>query len=178
MDREMLFLNDHLYLATVDHLPVRPVIKENVVLVCIGKGIHLNYYKEHCTLIIIDEQVDFFRLYQDIQSIFNRYDEWNDQLFNLFKGEADMQKILDASLPIFGRLLGVMDADFNYLCISHGAEGTYSGLWNDATHNVPQEAFGQFLGDGNFYTHIRQPLHLDFPGCSTLCVNLFDGPAV
>lgn len=174
MDRETLFLSDHLYLATADHLPARPVIQENVVLVCIGKGIHLNYYKERCMLIIINEQADFFCLYQDIQYIFNRYDEWNDQLFSLFKKDADMQKILDASLSIFGRLLGVIDADFNYLCISHGTEGTYSGLWNDAVHNVPHEAFGQFLGNGNFYTHIRQPLHLEYPGCNTLCVNLFD----
>lgn len=174
MDREALFLRDHLYLATVEHLPARPVIQENVVLVCVGRGIQLNYYKERCTLIVIEEKVNFFRLYQDIQTIFNRYDEWNDQLFHLFKGDADIQKILEASLPVFGRLLSVMDADFRYLGIAHGAAGTYSPIWNGAGRSVPAESFGEFLGDGNFYTHIHQPLHLDFQGCHTLCVNLFD----
>lgn len=174
MDREALLLSNHLYLATVDHLPVRPVIEENAVLVCVGKGIHLNYYKEHCTLIIINEKANFFRLYQDIQGIFNRYDEWYDSLFDLFKKDADIQKILDASLPVFGRLISVMDADFHYLGISHGEKGTYSDIWNDAGYSVPAEQFGNFLSEGNFYTHIHEPVHLDFLGYNTLCVNLFD----
>lgn len=175
MDRETHFSKNHLYLATVEHLPPRPVIEENVVLICVGKGIHLGYYKERCTLIIVDVPADFFRLYLDIQHIFNVYDEWNDRLFEYFKKDADIQKILDASLPLFGRLLSVIDADFNYLCIAHEEEENYSKIWkNGVFRNVPQESFGVFLDNGSFYTHLKEPLHLNISGCSTLCINLFD----
>ena len=48
MDGSDAFLADHLYLATVEHLPLRPKIGKNSVLVCIGDAAKLSYYKERC----------------------------------------------------------------------------------------------------------------------------------
>ena len=35
---------DHVYLATVEHLPHRPTIEKGVLLVCIGESSRLGYY--------------------------------------------------------------------------------------------------------------------------------------
>ncbi|MBQ1378909.1 MAG: hypothetical protein IIY76_02730 [Erysipelotrichaceae bacterium] len=42
MEEDDSFLSDHLYLATVEHLPKRPHIQKNSVLVCIGENLNLN----------------------------------------------------------------------------------------------------------------------------------------
>ena len=51
MEDERCFQSGHLYLATVEHLPHRPDIRSGAVLVCIGEGIHLRYYRERLCLI-------------------------------------------------------------------------------------------------------------------------------
>ena len=53
MDNEVEFEADRLVLATADHLPKRPRIRDNSVLVCIGDSLVLNYYRERMCLIII-----------------------------------------------------------------------------------------------------------------------------
>lgn len=57
MEDENIFLSDHLYLATVEHLPRRPRIQEKAVVVCIGENLQLNYYKDRMTVIVIKKQV-------------------------------------------------------------------------------------------------------------------------
>ena len=53
INNTLRFLANHVYLASVDHLPLRPVIEKNVILVCIGDGNRLAYYKEHATVLQI-----------------------------------------------------------------------------------------------------------------------------
>ena len=50
---------DHVYLATVEHLPHRPSIEKGVLLICIGENVRLGYYKERASIIIIRKKVDF-----------------------------------------------------------------------------------------------------------------------
>ena len=70
MEEDDSFLSDHLYLATVEHLPKRSHIQKNSVLVCIGENLNLNYYRERMCLIIVKDRVDFFKLFINISKQF------------------------------------------------------------------------------------------------------------
>ena len=61
MNNSNHFYANTVYLASVDHLPSRPSIEKNVVLICIGESNHLFYYKESATVITIQKKVTFFR---------------------------------------------------------------------------------------------------------------------
>ena len=76
LDNEVEFLSNHLYLATVDHLPLHPRLGRNVVIVVIGEGAKLAHYREKCCLIIIREKADFFTGNQYICRLFDQYYEW------------------------------------------------------------------------------------------------------
>lgn len=174
MDGEVNFLSDHLYLATADHLPQRPNIQKNVVLVCIGESIRLPYYQEHCTVIAIKGNRDFFSVYQSIQEIYNRYDRWNDELFELFKQDADIQKIVDASYAIFQRPIFVLDSNFHYIAVSNLGNEDVSSRWDSSNETISQSSMKQFLELGELSTDIHEPIFLDLKVSKSLCINLFD----
>lgn len=173
-DEEKAFEDDHLYIANAEHLPAKPALGDNVVVICVGKGTHLTYYKKHCTVIHITKNVNFIEVAQFVHSIYDRYDEWNDKLLELIRKEEDPQELLNVSLPIFGRLLSVMDRDFNYLFTASDPEGNYSTAWDTNLSAVPQDMFGKYLDTQTFHTENHEPFHIDFGDISTLCVNLFD----
>ena len=61
LDGETVFLKNHLYLASIEHLPSRPRIQKGAMMVCIGDGFTLNYYKERMSLIVIEKKQDFLK---------------------------------------------------------------------------------------------------------------------
>ena len=65
LDNEREFLSDHLYLATVDHLPLHPRLQENVVIIVIGESAKLSYYREKSCLMVIREKADLLMLSKD-----------------------------------------------------------------------------------------------------------------
>ncbi|MBQ6036418.1 MAG: hypothetical protein IJL43_03815, partial [Lachnospiraceae bacterium] len=60
LDNEVEFLSNHLYLATVDHLPLHPKLQSNIVIVVIGEGAKLSHYRDKCCLIQIREKSGLF----------------------------------------------------------------------------------------------------------------------
>ena len=84
IDNTLRFLSNHVYLATAEHLPHRPSIEKNVVLVCIGEHSRLSYYKEHATVLLIRKKVDFFQVYKTLQEIYGRFHLWESRLLSLF----------------------------------------------------------------------------------------------
>ena len=115
LDNEVEFLSDHLYLATVDHLPLHPRLQKNVVIVVIGEGAKLSHYREKCCLIVIKEKADFFGVNKYICQVFDRYYAWEKKLFDIFLDSADLQEIVECSVPLFERPIHVLDASFHYL---------------------------------------------------------------
>ena len=101
LDNEVAFYADHLYLATVDHLPVHPQLQKNAVIVVIGEGAKLFHYREQCCLIVIEKDADFFEVNRCICQLFDRYYAWEQKLFDIFLDTADLQQIVACSEPLF-----------------------------------------------------------------------------
>ena len=160
LDNEVTFYADHLYLATIDHLPVRPQIQKNAVIVVIGEGAKLFHYRNQCCLIVIQGDADFFEVNRSLCRIFDRYCEWEKQLFDIFLDTADLQKIVDCSEPLFGCSIFVLDAAFRYI--------------TKAENRLEPEQIGAYLTEFDLRTEKKGAFLLKFEDREYLCVNLFD----
>lgn len=165
LDNEVEFLSNHLYLATVDHLPLHPRLQNNVVIVVIGEGAKLSHYREKCCLMVIREKADFFGVNQYLCQIFDRYYAWEKKLFDIFLDSADLQEIVNCSVPIFGRPIHVLDASFYYLTQMKG--------YPEEIRLEPQE-ISKYLESFEMITDKHGAVLLDMGGAQYLCVNLFN----
>ncbi len=169
MEEDNAFLSDHLYLATADHLPRRPVIQDHAVLVCIGEHINLKNYRNRLCLIIIKNKADFFRVYQYLQKIFDYYEAWEKQLYNDLFNDAGIARMLEDSAHIFNRPVTLLDKSFRLVAGNEGPQKTFS----DKNSLTPQ-AIDTFLSSYDLMTEKKGALKIDFADHKVLCVNLFN----
>lgn len=174
MDSQTVFEPDQLYLASSDHLPAHPVIRKNTVLVCLGDSLQLHRFFGKCTILQLRGNPDFFSVYLAIQGIFDLYDSWNDDLFELFKLDADVLKIVTRSAGTFGLPLILIDGNFNVLASSGFGNGG-DGRWKDDNERLSQYSLRNYLSVNEIHTDRHEPLFLKSVDTSSLCVNLFDG---
>lgn len=174
---DFLFLANNLYIASANQLPTYPKLQKDVVLVCVGDSFHLSHYYTNCTVILIRERCDIFSVYMKIQEIFNYYDAWNDRLFELHRENADIQKLLEVSAPIFNSPLVVVDQDFHFLAATASAEAELGGKWKDERKNLSQYAIERFLSENEMKMEVKEPIFLKILDTNALCVNLFDRSA-
>ena len=177
MDGEDSFLKNRLYLATAEHLPRRPEIQRGAVLVCIGDAVHLRYYEERLCLITIRSKADFFRVYQMIQSIYDRYDEWERELYRDLMEGADVKKIIAECAGIFEKPVFLLDSSFRYLA-SAGAENAMPSAVPTDAGFLNSESLSTFMSSSRMMTEKHGQIRIDLEGSRTLCVNLFDRDGV
>ncbi|MGI6056149.1 MAG: PucR family transcriptional regulator [Bilifractor sp.] len=165
LDNELTFLTNHLYLATIDHLPLHPKLQKNVVIVVIGDGARLSHYQEKCCLLIIREKADFFSVNQYLCHLFDHYYDWEKQLFDIFLQSADPQEIVDCSVSFFHRPIHVIDASFHFLTQLQGAPDEI---------RVEPEQMSEYLASFEMITDKHGAVLLEISNARYLCVNLFN----
>lgn len=177
MNNANRFYADHVYLATVEHLPPRPVIEKNVTVICIGESPRLSYYKEHATVILIKKKSDFFEVYSFVKDIFKLYQDWESRLLELFMKTPTIQDVLNCTYPVFERSIFILNADFQYVA------AVYSDI---KLHSKPLSRFPKSLDIDTFLAYLREKdlsmdkhgaFFVDFESDSFLCVNLFNSSA-
>ncbi len=172
MEDETVFQSDHLYLATVEHLPQRPRILQNAVLVCIGESFTLNYYRERLTLIVIKDHQDFFRVFHSLQDIFEMYNEWEKAIYSEVFNDRDIQAVLDKSWPVFKKPIYVIDKSFRIIA----SADSQTGLRWDTTDSgtISSESLSVFMSQSDLMMGRKETMKLNIGGIKTLCVNLFN----
>lgn len=171
MDDEQDFLEDHLYLATVEHLPSRPRIQRNAVLVCIGDGRQLNYYRERMSLILIKSRADFFKVFRVMQETFSKYARWEQSLYDDLLDVLDIGKMISDSEAVFDCPLYVLDKSFRFIAFSRGADDSDWMLEGRETLNP--ESLSKFLNAESMMTERKQAFTLRILEKPVMCVNLF-----
>ena len=171
MESEFVFQSGHLYLATVEHLPQRPRIQEDCVLVCIGENFTLNHYRDNLCLITIKSRSDFFKVYQLLQSIYDKYDSWENTLLNDLISSPDAEKLLSDSSEIFGRPLYLLDKSFKV--VTSTAAFQESAWASTGTGTLNAESLSKFLSASDLRTNEKSALKVNIYGNRSLCVNLF-----
>lgn len=174
IDNTLQFYADHVYLATVEHLPQRPRIEKNVVLVCIGESARLSYYKEHATVLLIKKKVDFFEVYKSIQGIYELFHNWESQLLELFMKSPSIQDVLNCTYSVLERPIFILDTSFQFVAATSMNEATKDGRWSQNRGSLDPEAFLEFLREKDLSLDRKGAFLLEFEAGNVLCVNLFN----
>lgn len=174
LDREQNFEEGRVYVCSADHLPQRPILRKNVCLVCLGQHWNLAGFYDRCSVILIEEDTDIFRVFNRVQHIFDCFDTWEERLEDLLRHSASLPDMLEASRGIFGNPMMLLGSDFRYLAVTDEVFlQTSLGLRLD-TESLDAEKLATFLSLHDLSTHVKEPLLLELQGGRTLSVNLFD----
>lgn len=175
IDHTLRFHADHVYLATVEHLPQRPIIEKNVVLVCIGEHSRLSYYKEHSTVILLRKKVDFFEVYKSLQDIYARFYKWESKLLELLMNSPTIQDLLQCSYHVFECPLYVLNSDFQYIASVLPPDTKYKNIhWATSKEILDSQDFLTFLKQQELRMDTHGSFSMEFEDINVLCVNLFD----
>ena len=174
MDDDTRFLAGHLYLATAEHLPSRPYLEKGAVLICIGEPVRMKYYTDRITLILIRARKDFFTVYHSVQKIYDYYEQWNEELFQVFQQDADIQRITELSASYMGHSVWVLDSSFHIVSVGYKNNSGHIRSLGDAGDSLAPSDLAEFLNYGEMSTDIHDPLLLNIGGNQSLAVNLFD----
>jgi hypothetical protein len=172
MEGDEDFEENGLYLATAEHLPKRPRIRRNAVLVCIGDSLVLSYYRERLTLLQIRERADFFKVFNALQDIFGKYERWENRLMQDVLEAADISRLISDSADIIPFPFYVIDSAFRFLGSSTSA---LESEWVQAgSGSLNPESFSKYLSASELQTERRNAFVLKLFDKPVLCVNLFD----
>jgi hypothetical protein len=115
------FRANRLYMAYANQLPSLPVFEENAVLVCIGSNLPMSYKTtDGCCILVKNpvNQISIFDVFNKIQSVYDRFDAWEEKLNHVVIHTGDIQEAIDASDEIFENPVFVLDYDYQYLGFS------------------------------------------------------------
>ena len=172
MEEDDSFLSDHLYLATVEHLPKRSHIQKNSVLVCIGENLNLNYYRERMCLIIVKDRVDFFKLFMKMQDVFDKYNQWEKKIYQDLISNYDLNSLLEDSYPVFEKPIYVLDSSFRIIA---SKTETQDASWDiTAGGSLNPESISKYLSVSDLMTEKKNAIKIDLLDKKVLCVNLFN----
>lgn len=180
LERPILFTDDlrelsdnHLYVAIAERLPNRMSVGSNVVIVCIGDAPQLTFYQMRCCVLSIKTNAELFRIHNLIQSIYNRYDEWQERLMAILDRNASIDEMLQASASIFENPMFVIDSNFHFL--AHTRDAASETRLNDfESGNLGLDKLGQFLELHEPSMHVKEPLLFRLLDTETLNMNLFE----
>jgi len=171
IDNTNRFCENHVYLATVEHLPHRPYMEKNVTVICIGESRVLDFYKEHAAVLVIRRKVDFYEVYQTLRQIYDTFSRWESGALELFLAVPSIDEVLRCAYPAFERPMIVLDSAFQFTASC----GTWDALAaeRDTRGALDPEQFLAFLREKDVSMDIHGPILLEMTAGSYLCVNLF-----
>ena len=174
IDNTAVFQSNHVYVCSADHLPEDPSVEDNVLLVCLGKNTPPAFFYSGCSIISVPPEEDIFHVFNLVQTVFNKYETWEETVNGIIRTNASLQEMLDASRSVFDNPLLLIGSDFNYLAYT---DKDY--LQNDlgidfSGSNFDPELLAEFLTMHEIATNIKEPILLGLKGRSTLSINIFE----
>lgn len=137
-----VFKKNHVYITRTDQLPPSPELEGPALLICLGGSPSNWYFNSEFSLIIVQTTTDILTLFNTVQAIYRKYNEWADALDQILETTADIQEMIDISLPIFNNFLAVIDDQMNYLAYTKDMpDDTYNSFLPDYRGKVPIKLF-------------------------------------
>lgn len=167
------------YVVRAEKLPQRLPANPGAALVCIGNSPYLPYYREHCGVIRIREELDCYSVFNILTEIYDKFDSWDEGLNEILNSAGSLQEMIDYSSSIFENPLFVLDNSFHYLA-HWGYLESDMACWEPPLGAAGEQKdlslmnFGKFLELHELSTQTRAPMLLKLLDSTTLNVNLFE----
>ncbi len=171
-----LFQTNHLYIAEEDQLPVTPNMENGAVIIVIGKERRFNSYQNYGCLIFLDRSCSLCEVFNTVQSIYNRFDRWEEKLNAVYEQNGTVQDLLDSSSSIFQNILFVLNDRLDCIALSGAQTSPFSpDLLAKENEVLSLDAIRTFLQNHDLSMSERQPMLLNLLDTTTLNANLFEG---
>lgn len=124
------FTPDHLYIGPTALIPPRDQIPDGTSFLCCGSAPFAMEEAPRFNLIVVEEEVPMYALFNSLQRIVTKYNHWQRSLENALQTNAPLQEFVDCSTEIIGWPLAVIDVAQSTLAISDFEESD-DPIWND-----------------------------------------------
>ena len=162
------------YILRSDELPEIPPVQTDVLILCAGTRLPAHWIKCRCSLFLITDGTELFRIFNLVQEIFISYSRWEESLMSILEDDADIRKLLLCSVHIFENPITVTNKNMEILgaaALSAGPEPKWELI---RQNNIPLEAAKRLQDLQRSYLDVREPfLHQDKGFELVYSVNIF-----
>ena len=175
LNREISFLNGHCYLAMADQLPTRPDMEDGCVLLIFG-GNPPSYYRaaeRFCVLILETDAI--LEVFNELQHLYDAYDEWENKLLSILEQNGSIQDMLDISFPILHNPMIVTDFGYHFIAYSSQIREMEELAYYrpDENGGYSAERLAKALNGDDNTREKKEPFMGTAAGVTYFCQNLF-----
>lgn len=124
----------YVYIIRPEEMALLPKAIQGMAFVVAGKS-DLTLFPNECRGLFIEQVPDLIQLLIEIQNIFEKYRNWNLELYTALEDSDPLDAMLCVSKPIFHNPIFVHDVAFNILSCSHRAPGMLE--WEEDAAGTP-----------------------------------------
>lgn len=194
-DPEQPLYPSRLYLAAAADLPALIIADEPCSIICIGTPPDA-YLKSNLNLLVLDSEVSLTRVFNAVEEIFLRFNQWEAQLQTVFYTKKSIKALCDASLDVFINPISVYTSDLKLICYAEREKPDQLMLFNttdneqylsideinalkidtDFIHTINTRAPEIFPKDIFGYRILIHNLHLQNVYVARICISETDRP--
>ena len=102
-------LRSCVYIAEEKQLPPHPPRETKGLLLLVGEDVAPVWRNGNCAVFRLDASCDILCLFNFVQGIFDRYDQWDEKMRAILEDDADIGRLLSTSQEIFDNQITVVD---------------------------------------------------------------------
>ncbi|WP_296560959.1 hypothetical protein [uncultured Acetobacterium sp.] len=132
------------------------------------------------TVMVIKSDLSAISLFNYLQDIYNRFDQWDMRLTQIYYENGSFQDLIDSCQPILTEPILLIDKKFHYTAYSKSIEELTSAAFMDENKNSLPEVVNDFITDSSFQSLYDLPDIFDYVVVSPsgtdemICKNVFD----
>ena len=104
-----------IYIGLAGTYDTPPVTIDGLVFICVGGRPPQEYFEGKCTLLLLESNSDILSVFSAVQDIFDYYETWDDKLQNIVNATANIQEMIDISIPVFENPIYMIDHNLRFL---------------------------------------------------------------
>lgn len=132
------------------------------------------------TTLVMDSDISDVSLFNYLQEVYNRFDEWDERLKQIYYENGRFQDIIDSCDPIMSEQILLVDKKFHYTAYSKSIADVISHVFMDKNSNSLPEVVNDFISDSSFQELYDSPDVFDYAMVSPsstdemICKNVFN----
>lgn len=141
----------YIYIIKSEEICFLPATTRQICFIVVGRS-DIARFPRSCCALFVEDNVDLFRILAHAQDTFEKYRNWNMQLYEALDTVNPLDAMLQASRSIFCNPIFVHDTGFNILSYSHRVPGMVVWEQDSRTGNnvIPLNLINDFKVDPEY----------------------------
>lgn len=131
-------------------------------------------------VLVMESAISAASLFNYLQAIYNRFDQWDQRLQQIYYQNGSFQDLIDSCEPILAEPILLVDKKFHYTAYSRSIQEKNEALYMDENNNALPEVVNDFISDSDFQVLYDVPEVFDYVAVSAtgsdemICKNVLD----